>query len=205
MWYLASLLLFAFLIARIIRRGKKDGVKTQKDFWERERAANLVPRQSIEDLPYIKLPLSTLPIKIMEEDAKVGECVELLTSLKSQRILNLTGMTNTDIKLKYGAPNMLILSQYDENYTLLVRTLHRWANLLDEGGYTQDARVIWEYAISIGTDVKGTYVRLFQIYQAMGEAEEIKQLVRHAKELPEPSKSAILRKIDITPSEDPPL
>jgi hypothetical protein len=131
----------------------------------------------------------------MQDDDKVRECVELLTHLKAQKIVNFTGLTNTDLKFQYGAPNMLILSQYDENFTLLVRTLHSWAKLLEEGGYPQDARVIWEYAVSIGSDIKGTYESLFKIYQQAGEEREINRLISQANELPEPSKSVILRRL----------
>ena len=35
-----------------------------------------------------------------------------------------------DLKLEYGTANINDLSQYDQNYTLLVRTLQKWAEAL---------------------------------------------------------------------------
>ena len=37
--------------------------------------------------------------------------------------MHLTGYTNTDLKLEYGAPNIKLLSAYDQRYTTLARTL----------------------------------------------------------------------------------
>ena len=52
----------------------------------------------------------------------------------------------------------------DQNYTVLVRTLQQWADLLLESGRTEDAETVLAYAVSIGTDVSHTYYALAKIY-----------------------------------------
>ena len=61
------------------------------------------------------------------EDERVNEYITELKGLKGKRILNCTGQTNTDLKLEYGAANITKLTEYDGNYTILVRTIARLA------------------------------------------------------------------------------
>ena len=48
----------------------------------------------------------------------------ILNSLKDEQIVNFTGISNTDLKLSFGAANLPTLSRFDQNYTLLARALH---------------------------------------------------------------------------------
>ena len=53
---------------------------------------------------------------------KVEDYKQIILTLKDLPIVNFTGISNTELKLRYGAPNIDLLTQYDQNYTLLVRT-----------------------------------------------------------------------------------
>jgi hypothetical protein len=193
MWYLASILILAFVIHRAIKKGSQESMSTEKAFWERERKANEVRRKSLDALDYILVPLDELPVNILTDKNEVKECVELLRNLSSQRIINLTGYTNTDLKLKYGAANIQYLTEYDQNYTLLVRTLQKWAEMLLEAGYTQESRQIWEYAVQIGTDVSKTYYALANLYRAAGESSQIDGLIQSAQSLRSQSRTFIIK------------
>ncbi|MDR0949775.1 MAG: hypothetical protein LBM69_09710 [Lachnospiraceae bacterium] len=195
MWYLASILILALVIHRAIRLSKKELSQTRQAFIDRENAANLVARKSLDDLKYINVPLSLLPINLLPDNPKMQECIALLSDLKKQKIVNFTGCSNTDLKFKYGAPNIHLVSRYDHNFTLLVRTLQRFATLLYDEQYVQEARFVLEYAVSIGSDVKATYLLLYQIYQRLEEPTEIERLIRSVKALPALSQKIILRNI----------
>ena len=99
------------------------------------------------------------------------ECKEILRSLSTQKIVNLTGYTNTDLKLSYGTANITCLTEYDQNYTLLVSTLQKWAEALYRGGAKKECRQVLEYAVSIGTDVSHTYFLLADLYDEEGESD----------------------------------
>ena len=129
----------------------------------------------------------------LSEDEKAREYKELLTYLSTQPVVNLTGFTNTDLKLEYGTANITPLSQYDQNYTVLVRTLQQWADLLLESGLTEDAETVLAYAVSIGTDVSHTYYALAKIYAGREEYDKIADLILRAEELRSALRNSIVR------------
>ena len=128
--FLASLITFALLISYNIKRYSKRGRNQDSDFWSREARANSVRRKSLDGLNYVRIPLESFPTHLLNEDSTVMECIEIIEALTSRKIVNLTGWSNTDLKLAYGTANITALSQYDQNFTLLVQTLQKWAEAL---------------------------------------------------------------------------
>jgi len=191
--FLASLIVFILVLTIAIKRTSRRGKNEESSFWAREREANSTRRKSIEHLPYIQIPLERFPTSVLAEDARVLECIDILTELSSQRILNLTGYTNTDLKLEYGTANITVLTEYDQNYTLLVRTLQQWADCLIDAGYDKEASVLLEFAVSTNTDISRTYDQLADYYISIGSFGEIDRLIATAEKLHSSSKSVILR------------
>ncbi|MCM1044280.1 MAG: hypothetical protein NC417_02110 [Candidatus Gastranaerophilales bacterium] len=190
--FLASFILFIIVSLRANRRSRKNQEKTERNFWNRENEANSVRRKSLDDLDYIHIPLDRLPTHLMADDPKVAEDLRILKDLSTRKIVNFTGYTNTDLKLKYGAANITLLSEYDQNYTMLARTLQNWADLLWEGGYVREAVDILEFALHTHTDVSHTYYRLAKYYSSKGENFRIDELISQAKELRSANKNAIV-------------
>ena len=123
--FLASFITFSLLVSYTVRKQGKKRRKNDSDFWAREERANSVRRKPLDGLNYIKIPLERFPTHILNEDSTVMECIGIVESLTDKKIVNLTGWTNTDLKLEYGTANITQLSEYDQNYTLLVRTLQK--------------------------------------------------------------------------------
>lgn len=121
------------------------------------------------------------------------ECKEILHSLSTRKIVNLTGYTNTDLKLSYGTANITCLTEYDQNYTLLVSTLQKWAEALYRGGAKKECRQVLEYAVSIGTDVSHTYFLLADLYDEEGESDLKCSLIEKASGLSSLSSKVIVR------------
>ena len=193
LYVLASLIVIALVVRHNTKRHEHLKNSDEQGFWERERQANSVRRQSLDNLNYITIPLGTLPTNIMQDKPEVAECVELLKTLSGQPIVNLTGYTNTDLKLEYGTSNITLLTEYDQNYTLLVRTLQLWADILCNAGFFSEARVIMEFAVSTGTDISRTYYKLAEIYSARGDNFQIQQLIERAQALRSSNKNIIVR------------
>ena len=193
---LASSIAAVILIAINGRRQKKVNSEQNESFWDRERRANSVRRKPLDGLNYITIPLETFPTHVLRQDSVVAECIEMLESLASQKIVNFTGYSNTDLKLEYGTANINLLSEYDQNFTLLVRTLQKWADVLLGAGYREEACVLMEYAVNIGTDVSRTYDELAEYYVSLKDLDSIDRLKYMAGNLRSSSKSIILRHLE---------
>lgn len=190
---LASLIILASTISLITKRQSRKHNSSEKSFWEREKAANSVRRKPLDNLEYITIPLEKLPTGILKENSKVAEYIEIIESLSGQPIVNLTGYTNTDLKLEYGTANITVLTEYDQRYTLLARTLQQWADILLEQGYTDEAVTLMEFAIETHTDVSRTYYKLGEIYASHIETERVRELIAIAETLRSSNKDIIVR------------
>lgn len=190
---LASSLIIVILIAHNVKRQNKLKSRAESEFWAREHRANSVRRKSLDGLEYITIPLESFPTHILQQDRVVTECIETLESLTAQKIVNLTGYTNTDLKLEYGTANITALSEYDQNYTVLVRTLQKWADVLIEAGYPEEACVLMEFAVDTGTDISHTYYKLAEYYSSRGEDDRIRRLKGLAGALRCSSRDIILK------------
>ena len=190
---LASLIILIAVVAHTTKRQQRIAENREKEFWARERKANSVRKKPLDDLDYVKIPLDKLPMDALPGNERAEEYRSLLTSLSTQPIVNLTGFTNTDLKLEYGTANITPLSRYDQNYTVLVRTLQQWADLLLDSGLTDDAETVLAYAVSIGTDVSHTYYALAKIYAGRKEYDKIADLIHRAEGLRSALRNSIVR------------
>ncbi len=194
--FLASLFLFFWVFCRQMKRHTSSLQEEQRSFWQRERAANSVRKKPLDDLNYITIPLDKLPANSHADDETVADCISTLTVLSEHPIVNLTGITNTDLKLTYGTANITVLTEYDQNYTLLVTTLQKWADTLYALGDTAGTVTLLEYAVSIGSDVSKTYSLLASIYDQNNELSKITFLKESADKLTSSSGKIIVRKLE---------
>lgn len=189
----ASFIIFIiWFTIQLAKRERKDN-SIKQSFWEKERKADNTRRQPLDDLPYIRISYESLFMHLLPDNERADEYKEIFRSLSESQIVNFTGITNTDLKLKYGAPNIDLLTRYDQNFTLLARTLQQWASLLYENGYTKEAREILELAVSVKTDVSGSYKLLCKIYREENTPEKIKELYPVAESLNSIMKNTIVR------------
>lgn len=195
-YILASLIIFILVIAHNIRKANNIQQKNEMSFWEKEKLANETRRQPLDGLNYIKIPLDRLPMHTMEENEQVAECLRIINELSEEPVVNLTGITNTDLKLEYGAANITALTQYDQNYTLLASTLQQWADLLYREGFVEETRQILEFAVDTRTDVSRCYDLLANICLQNGDNDKIEELKEIAKTLNSLNKEVILRHLN---------
>ncbi len=192
---LSTTVIFAIWLIYEIRKSDRKQQKSMDDFWARELKANSTRRKPIDHLDYITIPYDELPLDFPTDDDRVLEYREILQSLQDKKILNLTGYSNTDLKLEYGAPNITILTACDQYYTTLVRTLAFLAEKYLELSYRSEAKALLEYAISIRTDVRKNYELLAALYLEDGESDKINALTATAETLKSLSKDPILRSL----------
>ena len=203
-YVLASLIVFIWIIGHNLRKSKRIQSEAEARFWERERLANETRRKPLDNLDYVRIPLEELPMHLMEDNEQVAGCLQIINELSLQPIVNLTGYTNTDLKLEYGTAKITVLTEYDQSYTLLVNTLQTWAKLLYDAGYVEETRKILEFAVSTRTDVTASYDLLADIYLQDAAPEKIQNLLSTAENLNSLSKQVILRHLqEKLPQTDP--
>ncbi len=189
----ASTLVLAATIAITLSKNKREEANSIQNYWSKERKANSTKRQSLEHLNYIDLPLEEFPMDLLNDVPKVDDYKQIIRTLSESLIVNFTGINNTELKLRYGAPNINLLITYDQNYTLLVRTLQQWAQALYDAGYIGEACKLLEFAVSTGTDVSGTYRLLCEIYKKQNTPEKIGSLYPIAETLNSAMQKTIVR------------
>lgn len=191
--FFASFIVFIIWLTLKLSKNSRLEESQNQAFWEKERLADNTRRQPLDDLEYITIPFEKLSMDLLPDDERASDYKATLDSLSESKIVNFTGITNTDLKLKYGAPNIDLLTRYDQNYTILARTLQQWASHLYENGYRKEACTILEFAVSTRTDVSGTYKLLCKIYQEENTPEKIQDLYSTAESLNSVMKNTIVR------------
>lgn len=191
--FLASFIIFILVLTHRIHRQRNETASKEKAFWEKEQAANSVRRKPLDNLDYIHIPMEKLPTDLMTEDETVADCLNTINELSEQKIVNFTGYTNTELKLEYGTANIEPLSAYDQNYTLLVTTLQKWADVLWNADHKEEAVSIMEFALGTRTDISRTYYKLAEYYTSNNQGEKIELLLDTAEKLRSANKKSIVR------------
>jgi hypothetical protein len=181
-----AMIVFIVLLKMTINKNNHSNEEAESAFWERERQANFTRKQDISTLDYITIPLDKFPLNLGTESENA------LKELSGAKILNLTGISNTDLKLTYGVANLEALSEYDGNFTRLVQVLASYGKELADAGQTADAQTVLEFAVSIHADSKQIYTQLAELYRDGNHPEKIADLITSAEELVSISKTGIL-------------
>lgn len=180
--FLGLFIIFLSVAAYYRKRATAQQKKVTEDFWSREDQANQIRRKDISNLPYITIPLEKFPIGI-SDDEELTDYENDLKNLASRKILNLSHQSNTDLKLAYGPANLPALSEYDQNYTTLLRNLVAYADCLIKNGFEAEAVPVLEFGISIDSDIRANYTLLAGLYREQGNAAKIQKLINKASSL----------------------
>ena len=188
-------IIFAGIISLKLKHENNQENHAERDFWEREAKANYTRKKSLDSLDYITIPDEILFMSPENMTDALRSDLDDLKSLSAYKIVNLTGLSNTDLKLQYGTANITILSEYDFHYTNLVTLLQRLAEKLCESGNDALAIRTLEFAVTTGTDVGKSYYLLAELYTKYNTPEKIDGLIRNAQNLHSLSKSTIVQKL----------
>ena len=205
--FLASFILLCIVVNLLMRRTSRKAEEQEASFWEKELQSNNVRKKSLENLEYIHIPFDLLPFGTAGDDKTLQDAENELTALKDEKIVNLTGISNTDLKLEYGTANITPLTQYDQNYTALVCSLQKWGQALYDLGRFEDAAKVLEFAVKTRSDITATYRLLIDLYKTkLGLNEEeiarkLDGLVPIAKNLNSLSRQTILKLLQPAESE----
>lgn len=193
---LFGLSIIAFsVIAAYRKRHDRLQQTAEENFWEHEASANSVRRQDISSLPYITIPYENFSIDSVS-DAALDAAVHELNALRGKKILNLTGLSNTDLKMQYGPANLPDLMEYDQNFTDMLHGINAYCNRLSELGFTEQAIPALEFAVSCGSDISTHYTTLAAYYKKQGNLQKLDELTAYAQALQSLMKPVILEKLE---------
>lgn len=178
------------LLQLCLRKNSKKYTKNNEDFWEKESQANSVRKKDISSLDYITIPEDLLLPKT--ENSRILKEWNNIQELKTKKILNLTGYSNTDLKLEFGAANLTILTDCDNHFTALAKSVSKIGELLMQEGFTTEAVSFLEFGIQIKTDISTNYTLLAQHYADCGSPEKIDLLIAQATQLKSLMKDSII-------------
>lgn len=187
-----------------IKKGTRNHKARNEEFLDREAKANQVRRKDISNLNYISIP-DNLPLinsgnetfdRLMSQDSRMKRAYDTLQSLKGKKILNLTGISNTDLKLSYGVANLNDLTEYDDNFTTLVKAIALIGHNLLEHKDIEDATTFLEYGIYIKSDISSNYIDLAIIYASGDRKDQIAVLKEQALTLKSLSRDSIVSQLD---------
>lgn len=184
-----------FIIWLHVKTKQVDKASTWDEaYWQKEYESNFARKKEPDDLDYITVDMDRIP---MESDCSEEEqdLYSELEKILSMPIINLSNMSNADLKLTYGIANFEKLSAYDQNYTKLIRTLNRLGNYCFDNGNTNRAKQILEYAIELGSDISTTYTTLATIYLQKDAIEKIQELIHQIEQTDSLMKESIKNKL----------
>ena len=199
-YFIILLIILQFAIKKSTRNHKT----RNEEFLDREAKANQVRRKDISNLNYISIP-DNLPLinsgnetfdRLMSQDSRMKRAYDTLQSLKDKKILNLTGISNTDLKLSYGVANLNDLTEYDDNFTTLAKSIALIGHNLLEHEDIEDAATYLEYGISINTDISSNYIDLAIIYASGDKKDRIAALKEQASTLKSLTRDSIVAQLD---------
>ena len=168
-----------FLLWLRVKLKQQDKNETSnKDFWQREHEDDFSRNKDISMHEYISVPKEVLPFNEQTNDIELIQIQKDISDVMSKKMINLSGMTNTDIKFAYGRGNFEILSFYDQNYLKFLSLLNKWGTYLLNHGDKNRAKQIFEYAINtLNCDISGCYIGLAKIYLENDDIDKVQKLI----------------------------
>ena len=175
--FLTIFIVFCVVLTYHIKKNDTSQQEVMDNFLEKERQSNAVRKKDISKLDYITIPLDKISERLYTDTE------EKLFMLSEYPMINLSGISNTDLKLTYGTTNLDTLSQYDIHFTDMIALLPVYAKELQEAGYTQTACEFLEFAIDCNADSRKIYQMLAEIYREEGKSEKLLWLKEQAQNI----------------------
>lgn len=194
--FLICFILFLIWFRVKMKQNNSASTETSETFWEREERANFARRQDISNLDYITVSEADLPF-VSEMDEREAELVKEVRNRMQRKMLNLSGLTNTDLKEKYGFANLEELSGCDQNFMYFIRSLSRWGEYLFTQGDTGRSKQIMEYSKALGSDISTVYVTLGKIYASEGNTSGLEELITFVESSDFSLKDSMLKKLKL--------
>jgi len=150
-----------------------------REFLDAEHHANFSRKKDPDPEEYLKIDPHTLPIRNYPDEPTYARVVarqnNILNVASLPMIYNIRGMSNRELKLKYGAANLDRMVTYEENYDRFIHHLLEWATALTALGNTADACTVLKAAIEYHCDRSQAYTMLAGLISDRGELDALRK------------------------------
>lgn len=174
--FLTVFMIIIIFLAIRYRSNQQHQDEMQEEFWSMEATANATPSVDLNNLTYITIPLDKFPLGFSKEE-EILSLEAQLKDLSTKPLLNLTGKTNTELKLTYGVPNLEKMAEIGENFDNLTIILRDYAKALLDHKMIAEAITVLEFGAGIGTDISQHYIMLGQCYITLGKTDKVQHLI----------------------------
>ncbi|MBR1737967.1 MAG: hypothetical protein IJ736_13315 [Firmicutes bacterium] len=184
-YFMIAFFLLTLAVQIMVRRSNNGFDQMTKEFAQREIEANNTRIKGIDESLFVTPDISGLPFKEYEETEENKRIIKKQNAVSKKSAFKMIRfpevMTNTDIKLHYGANNFDMLLMYEEHYNGYIRALLEWGEELIKMGMNDDAAKVLQNAVDFYSDIGKTYTLLAKIYYDKNDREALKKLASCAK------------------------
>ncbi|MBR1445246.1 MAG: hypothetical protein IJ583_17130 [Firmicutes bacterium] len=184
-YFMIAFFLLTLAVQIMVRRSNNGFEQMKKEFAEREMKANNTRIKGIDESLFVIPDTTGLPFREYEETEENKRIIKKQTAVSKKSAFKMIRfpevMTNTDIKLNYGANNFDMLIMYEEHYNGYIRALLEWGEELIKMDMSDDAQMVLQNAVDFNSDLGKTYTLLAKIYYEKNEREKLKDLASAAK------------------------
>ncbi len=179
------------------RKTSRREQKKSDSFWAREDEANRTRKKDISHLPFFKPDKNRIPFPETEDENIIFYQNEVLHYLDTP-MMNLSGYTNTDLKLAYGVGNFKTLSEYDENFNSLFMNLSHLGKSYQRRGLLSEAELVYQFCLDFGFQKATDYKALAAVYKEQGTPRKISDLISRAEKSGLPYKETLVQSLKET-------
>ena len=168
---------FVFVVILAILRSRSTHQEAEKKeaFLERESKANGTRKVNLDTLTYLVISPEDYPLSVVS-GPKAEEFKARFDALRQKRMLNLNGLSNTELKLYYGPANLEALTAYGDSFSQFTQWIVDYATFLEEQGFLTEAISVLEKGISLRSDLSENYIRLANLYQKTSRTDSLRAL-----------------------------
>lgn len=200
--FLTAFMIFIVVLALLRMRATRREKERTDAFWEKESEANSARKVDLSTITYFTFDAESLP-KPDDSDKTAQERFREVSETAGKRMLNLNGISNTDLKLEYGPQNLDELTIYGDNYSALESAILSYGTALHDVGRLDDAITVLERGIALPTDLTGNYNTLADYYEEAGKIRKLEDLALIAeKNLTGFAKTVVLKRLRPEPLEN---
>ena len=165
--FLTGFMIFIVVLAVLRARATRSQKERTDAFWEKENAANSARKADLSTIDYFRFDPNCLP-DVPDQSEELKDARKAIEEASEKQMLNLNGISNTDLKLTYGPQNLDELTIYGDHFSELEEAILSYGTLLHDAGFLKEAIAVLEKGILLPTDLTQNYIRLADYYTEAG-------------------------------------
>jgi len=178
----------------------KTEAKRKQLFWEKEKRSLIVRKKELTEDDFIHCDISTLSFpKLLElephDKKQYRQLKERIDELSQLDMMDLTGLSNTELRLRYGTANQTLIQTNENNYHLFLKALYAYGHFLVEHNQINEAICAYELCIQLGSDYSKHFIGLADLYVQTQQHHKLSALIQRAKALDESHQTRLYQKL----------